>query len=391
MMKASRNPNTFISHAWSARHLFGAVPLFAIGTGALYPLIALELSSGGYSNALIGAMTSAWYLGAFLGTLLGGRVIYRLGYHRAFAATAILAAVSVWALTISNSPTLWLYLRFMGGIGLGAYYLLMDSWISGLATSATRGRMLATYEAIRIGVVALGPILLVVASAHTAFALIGALFLAGIIPVTMAKSPTAKFKATNWRGSLGIFACSPCSLTLTVIAGFLSSSFYGLGAIYAESLGLSAVEIALFVSVVLIAPAFSQLPIGTVADLYGRASTSAFICLIAAGCALMLAFQAPSSFFAITVLAVMINGLGQPLYALGHGRLVDGGHELIAATTAGSLGYNLGTFVGPIGAALAMSYVGPSGLYLFVGLSLVVGGCAAVVAMLQSQIRCCPL
>ena len=61
--------------------------------------------------------------------------------------------------------------------------------------------------------------------------------------------------------------------------------------------------------------------------------------------------------------AVLVNGLGQPLYALGHGRLVDGGHELIAATTAGLLGYSFGTFVGPIGAAIAMDYVGPAGLY----------------------------
>ncbi len=68
--------NGFFADAWRTRHLF------AIGTGALYPLIALELSSGGYGNALIGSMTSAWYLGAFLGTVLGGRVIARLAVCR---------------------------------------------------------------------------------------------------------------------------------------------------------------------------------------------------------------------------------------------------------------------------------------------------------------------
>ena len=64
----------------------------------------------------------------------------------------------------------------------------MESWISGLATPATRGRMFATYETLRIGAVALGPLLLVVASTHTAFALIGLAFVMAIIPVARAQT-----------------------------------------------------------------------------------------------------------------------------------------------------------------------------------------------------------
>ena len=386
-----RDPNSFFAHAWQARHLFGAVPLFAIGTGALYPLIALELSSSGHGNAFIGAVTSAWYLGAFLGSALSGPFIRRLGYRPAFALAAALAASSVWGLNLSDSPTLWLVLRFLGGFGLGAYYLLMDSWISGFATPATRGRMLATYEALRIGAVALGPVLLVVASTHTAFALIGIVFLLAIIPVAGARPPTAEFALVNWRDALGIFVCSPCSLTLTIIAGALISSFYGLGAIYADGLGFTAAEIALFMSVTLFAPALSQLPIGAVADLYGRAPISAFISMLAAVGAIMLALEVPGSFLAVTVMAAIVTGLSHPLYALGHGRLVDGGHELIAATTAGLIGYNIGTFLGPLGAALAMDHIGPAGLYSWVSFCLVFGVCVAVQATLQPRTRCCPL
>lgn len=387
----SGSSNSFSAHAWRARHLFAAVPLFAIGTGALYPLIALELSSGGYNNTLIGSITSAWYLGAFLGTVLGGRVISRLGYHKAFIFTAFLAAFSVWGLTFFESPIVWLALRFFGGFGLGAYYLLMESWLSGLVTPATRGRMVATYEALRIGAVALGPILLVIVSVHSALALIGALYAIAICPVAFAKPPVAAFNATDWRQALGIFVCSPCSVALTIIAGFLSSSFYGLGAIYAEGVGFSEAKIALFMSVILLAPAISQLPIGTLADLYGRARTSVLITALSAICALVLAFQTPASFLAVTILATIVMGFGHPLYALGHGRLVDGGHDLIAATTAGLIGYNVGTFLGPFGAALAMDHSGPAGLYMWVSVCLVFAFVAATCATLQTQTRCCPL
>jgi len=385
-----RDPSGFLAHAWRARHLFGAVPLFAIGTGALYPLIALELSSGGYGNALIGAVTSAWYLGAFLGSALSGPFIRRFGYRLAFALAAALAAASVWGLNLSDSPALWLVLRFLGGLGLGAYYLLMESWISGLATPATRGRMLASYEAMRIGVVALGPLLLVVASTHTAFALIGIVFVLAIIPVAAARPPGADFDPVNWRDALGLFACSPCTLALTIIAGCLSGSFYGLGAIYAEGLGFSKTEIALFVSLILFAPVMSQLPIGTVADLYGRARVGALISVLAAVGAIMLALQLSGSFLAVTVIAATVTGLSHPLYALGHSRLVDGGHELITATTAGLIGYNIGTFLGPFAAALAMDHGGPAGLYSWVSFCLVVGVCVAALATLQPRTRCCP-
>ncbi len=188
-----------------------------------------------------------------------------------------------------------------------------------------------------------------------------------------------------------MFVCSPCTLTLTIIAGLLSSSFYGLGAIYAEGLGFSKTEIALFVSVTLFAPAMSQLPIGAAADLYGRAPISALICVLAAAGATLLALGVPGSFLAVTVMAVIVTSFSHPLYALGHGRLVDGGHELIAATTAGLIGYNIGTFLGPFGAALAMDRSGPAGLYSWLSFCLVLGLCVAVLAMLQPRARCCPL
>jgi len=388
---ADHKMNSFLAHTWLARHLFGAVPLFAISTGALYPLITLELYSNDFGNALIGTVTSAWYLGAFLGTVLGGRIIGYFGYHKAFAVTAVLAAFSVWGLNLSNSPVWWLILRLVGGFGIGAYYLLMESWISGLTISTIRGRMLATYEALRIGAVALGPVFLVIESTHTAFVLIGTLFVLAVIPITFAGSPTAAFTTPNWRDAFKIFLCSPCSLTLTLVAGCLSSSFYGFGAVYAKDLGFSTAEVALFMSAILLAPAVSQLPIGALSDFYGRAQTGVLITVLATICALKLALQIPSSFLAVATIAAIVTGLGHPLYAIGHSRLVDGGHELIAATTAGLIGYNIGTFLGPIGAAIVMDYQGPEGLYTWVGASLAIGIVVAMLAAMQSRTRCCAL
>lgn len=384
-------PDRFLEQAWRARRLFAAVPLFAFGTGALYPLIALELSASGASTALIGAVTSAWYLGTFLGAALSGPWISRLGYRVSFAAAAILAAASVWGLNLSGSLYLWLFLRFVGGFGLGAYYLLIESWISSAARETTRGRMLASYEVIRISAVALGPLLLLIGATHTAFAMIGVAFLTAILPVAGARPPQVTFDDVRWRGALKIFACSPCSVGLMVVAGFLSSSFYGFGALYAEDLLFSRAEVAFFVSVTLFAPALIQLPVGSLADFCGRAEVAALVSAVAGAAALLLAAGPAATFLPVVLLAASVIGLGSPLYALGYGRLIDGGHDLITATAAGLVGYNLGTFAGPLGAALAMERLGPAGLFLWIGACLLCATVAAVAAIRLPQRHCCPL
>ncbi len=383
--------SAFLFQVWQARRLFSVVPFFAIGTGALYPLIALELSAGGADKTLIGAVTSAWYLGTFLGAAFSGPLIRRFGYRKSFAAVAMLAALSVWGLNLSASPYLWLFLRFAGGLGLGAYYLLIESWISGSASPATRGRMLASYEVIRVASVALGPVLLLIGATHTAFALIGVVFLVAILPVARAEPPAMVFDSVRWRDSIEVFACSPCSIALMVVAGFLSSSFYGFGALYAESLGLSRAEVALFVSVTLFAPALIQLPVGALADLYGRAETGVMVASLAGFAALLLAIGFTSSLFVVTLLAVLVIGFGSPLYALGYGRLVDGGHELITATAAGLIGYNLGTFAGPMGAALVIEWLGQAGLFFWAAASLLCASLVAAIAVSRPRPRCCPL
>ena len=143
-------------------------------------------------------------------------------------------------------------------------------------------------------------------------------------------------------------------------------------------------------SVILFAPVISQMPIGIVADLYDRAKTSALISVLAAIGAVMLALEVPSSFLAITATAAIVTGLSQPLYALVYGRLVDGGYPLIAATAAVLMSYNIGTFLGPFGAAFTMRYVGPAGLYAWAGLCLIVGISVALMATLRVRSRCFP-
>ena len=372
------------------RLLYAAVPFFGVSTGALYPLIALDLEARGIDAAFIGLVTSAYYAGSFAGSALFGGVIRRVGFRDAFAATAALAAVATWMLPAFDSEEAWLALRFLGGFAVGAYYVVIESWINGLASKATRGRTFAMFEAIRLGATAAGPALLVIGATHQAFFLVGAAYAIAMVPAMFAATAEHKEQTVNWRDVACMFRCYPFALALMALGGVLTASFYGLGAVYADRIGFSRDQIAWFVAVVLIAPALTQFPVGAAADRFGRL-TVATVCVAVAGLsAAALAMGAGIGVAMVCLLAGLVSGLSQPIYALGQGRVFDAiaKRELIAGATAGLVAYDIGAILGPAFVGRAVEAAGPSALYGIIAMILFV---AALLAVLDARAprRCC--
>ena len=98
----------------------------------------------------------------------------------------------------------------------------------------------------------------------------------------------------------------------------------------------------------------------------------------------------PTSFWTVTAASVVAGGCLVPLYVLGLSRIVDavGEQGVILATTTGLLAYNAGALSGPIAAGFAMERIGPTGLYIFLGVVASVATLLAVADMRLS--RCCP-
>ena len=49
--------------------ILASVPFIGMATGALFLLIALELERADFSNAMVGVVTAAYYLGSVTGTV----------------------------------------------------------------------------------------------------------------------------------------------------------------------------------------------------------------------------------------------------------------------------------------------------------------------------------
>ncbi len=76
----SKSSNMFCRVGW----LLVAAPFFGFSTGALFPLVALELDHRGFGEAFIGSVTSFYYAGSVTGALTYGWIVNRVGYKAAF-------------------------------------------------------------------------------------------------------------------------------------------------------------------------------------------------------------------------------------------------------------------------------------------------------------------
>lgn len=371
--------------------LFLAAPFFGVSTGALFPLVALELNRLDFGETFVGSVTSLYYAGSMVGALSYGWVLRRIGYKIAFFLMAMLAGLATFSLTRFDDPSMWLALRFVCGYALGAYYIVVDSWVSALGTRSTRGRLIAGFETLRLLATAIGPSLIIVAATTTSFTIVALIYAVSFVPALLNDAPNPKAKPNERsNGVVSLVWCFPFALAVAFCGGIANASFYGLSAVYADALGYDTVQIAIFVGVVLVAPAIFALPIGALADRMGRMPVALLIAVLSMLACLFVSLMQPTSFWLVTTASVVAGGCLVPLYVLGLSRIVDavGERDVIPATTAVLLSYSFGALCGPVAAGFAMELVGPAGLYVFLGMVALIATLLAVADMYLW--KCCP-
>lgn len=371
--------------------LFLAAPFFGVSTGALFPLVALELDRLDFGEAFVGSVTSLYYAGSMTGALTYGWVLRRIGYKFAFFLMAMLAGLAAFSLTWFDDPSMWFALRFIGGYALGAYYIVVDSWVSALGTRTTRGKFIAGFETLRLLATAIGPSLIIMAATTTGFITVAIIYAVSFVPALLNDAPNPKAKSNERSNGVASLAqCFPFTLAVVFCGGIANASFYGLSAVYANALGYDTIQIALFVGIVLVAPAIFALPVGVLADRFGRMPVALLIAGLSMLACIYLSLVQPASFWLVTAASVIAGGCLVPLYVLGLSRIVDavGERDVIPATSAGLLSYSSGALCGPVVAGFAMELVGPTGLYVFLGMVALTAILLAVADMYLSH--CCP-
>jgi MFS family permease len=348
--------------------------LLSIANGALFALIGVRLAAAGVSSTTIGLIMSAYFVGLLAGSLSGDRIITRVGHIRAFAVFAAAAAITVLALAMTDELGLWSILRAVAGYCMAGLFMTMESWLNHRAANEIRGRTFAVYAVTSGAAVATGPLLLNLGDPRDfeLFSLMAILYAAALLPVALTRTGNPEMARRQRLGLARLFAISPLGVIGCLTAGLVNSSFYGLGAVYGQSVGLSSAAVSAFITVTLVGGLLAQFPVGIASDRMDRRHLMLYLTLAAAVAAGAIALFGVRAFIPLATLGFVMDALAHPLYGLSVAQTNDyvARDEFVPAAGGLLLAYSIGASIGPIASSMAIAGLGPSGLFAFIAVVL---------------------
>jgi len=253
--------------------------------GLLPPLIALSLSRLGHSSFVIGAVTGAGLIAVMLCGPFYPRAIVRLGLKTSIVGGVVFAAGVLLLMPLWTSVPVWLGLRFVAGCALGLVWIASEIWMNSVSGSASRGTVMGIYGTVFSSGIVAGPVLLEFTGTQgaTPFVAGAACLLLTLLP--MAVLPQVKGAAlavTPLRGLRGAAKTAPLVMLAAFVAGFVEAADLTLLPLFGVHAGLDERAALLLVTVFMAGNVVLQVPIGLLADRYGR-KTLLGICALASG------------------------------------------------------------------------------------------------------------
>ena len=345
----------------SRRLGLAAVFSSSLGVGLIFgfqpPLIALTLSRLGSSSAAIGAVTAASLVAVILCGPFYPRVIVRFGLKRCIVSGIVFAAAILLLMPLSPSVPFWLALRFIAGCALGLVWIASEIWMNSVSGIESRGTVMGIYGTVfSIGIVA-GPVLLEFTGTQGArpFVIGAACLILTLVPLAVLRRVrSAAQEFTPLRGLAGALKTAPIVMLAALVAGLVESADLTLLPLFGLHSGLNERTALLLVAVFMAGNVVLQVPIGLLADRYGRKALLGLCAATSCGGPLLL----PAS-FGSPLLWPLLFLWGGTLYAFYSQGVALLGEEfapesLPSANTLFVMVYCLGGVIGPSAGGVAM-------------------------------------
>lgn len=355
--------------------LLAAVAILLLGSGFLGTVVALRAGLQQFPSLVIGLVMAGFFAGYVVGSYLCPHIVRAFGHIRSFSAFAAIGCASVILHGLWVDPLVWIGLRIITGICMLGMYLVIESWLSGLATNRTRGGLFAVYMTINLLALGSGQyLILVYGVADVApFALSALFFSLALVPIALTRMPQPTPVVTARLGLGQLYSTSPLGAAGVLISGLVSGAFWGMGPVFALDAGFSEAGIALFMSGVIFGGALLQWPLGHLSDHYDRRMVVMGVSL-AGGLAALAVFLLVKLHPNISFLAAMLfGGCAFSIYPLSVAHANDHADaDHILETSRGLLLLSgIGASLGPILAGLLMGWMGAGSLMAYFALLLV--------------------
>lgn len=341
--------------------------LLTLAIAVLNTLVPLWLAHENLPTWQVGMVSSSFFTGNLLGTLLTGSLIKRFGFNRSYYLASLIFAAGCVGLGLMVGFWSWMVWRFIAGVGCAMIWVVVESALMCSGTSRNRGRLLAAYMMVYYVGTVIGQLMVSKFPTDLMSVLpwVTGMVLAAILPLLFTRivnQNSEHQEATHvWpmlrlrQARLGVNGC--------IISGIVLGSLYGLMPLYLNHQGVSDSGIGFWMAVMVSAGIVGQWPIGRLADRFGRLlvlPVQVFVVIM--GCLAMLsnAAMAPALF--------ILGAAGFTLYPVAMAWACEKveHHQLVAMNQALLLSYTIGSLLGPTFTAMLMQNYSDNLLFIMI-------------------------
>lgn len=253
--------------------------LFAIGQGAVIPIVALVAKDLGASVAVAGVVVAVRGIGTMLFDIPAGSLVSRYGERRAMVVATSLLLVSLLGCVMSQSVVLFAFFMFVMGSGWSVWLLARLAYVSDVMPVHLRGRALSVLGGtMRIGNF-IGPFLGAVAIGW--WGLDGAYFVhivlagAGLAALLLIRDPHRQTTHEHTPVSFRSVGRAHANVWLTagvgaLCIGVLRASRQAILPLWSDNVGLDAAAVSVIFGISSGMDMTLFYPAGSVSDRWGR-------------------------------------------------------------------------------------------------------------------------
>lgn len=373
-----------LKSCWALLLGFG---ILMLGDGLQGTLLAVRADQEGYTTTTTGVIMSSFYLGFLCGSVFTPRLVVQVGHIRVFAALAALASASILIHAVFVHVPVWIVLRLVSGFCFAGLYIVAESWLNDRATNETRGQLLSLYMVVAYIGVGLGQLFLNLADPtdYPLFILTSVLVSIAVIPLLLSAGAAPDFEESVSLGIRDLYRFAPLGVVGMFVIGLVTATFFALGPVYGQQLGLNVREISFFMTAAVVGTIILQWPIGALSDRYDRRLILTIVTLLTAAAAFACVSLTAGPPGVMLLSVGLFGGLALPLYSVCIAYTND--HlqpsQMIAASGSLVLVGGLGSVLGPILIAGLMDIFEKSAFFWAMGAAHLLIGLFALYRMLR--------
>jgi MFS family permease len=352
--------------------LFFGLLLIMSGNGLQVVLLGTEATGAGFSKVTTGFVMAGYFLGIFCGSILVPRLLDNVGHVRVFGAMAALASAAVLVVAALVNPLVWALMRIITGFCFAGMYIVCESWLNNQSTNETRGQMLSLYMIVSMGGLAAGQLLIGIGGDDSIglFLLASVLVSVAVVPVLLSVGSAPAFEEPERMSLRRLMQVSPLAVVGLGINGIAISILFGMGAVYALSIGLNNAEVGYFMTAPVIGALFLQYPVGRLSDRFDRRMVIFCVALMGGGAAALAALFGRAEFALLLICMLAYGGSLFPLYSLciAHANDFLTPSQMVAAASGLIMINGAGAVLGSPLAALSLEFFGVTSFFILVAI-----------------------